>query len=122
MTTLENAVVIISSNKKVVVNIKRILKNTGIKNIALVDIFCMNSRFDEIKELLNNTQLLKIFYGCTIKVFDHMVNTFNLQNRMDLKYAKILTPEIITRHYWESCFKIFPATISHDERSFNEEI
>jgi len=82
-------------------DISKILKKSGIKKTVIIDIRSMNDKFLQIKEYLDDYDLLKIFYGGSKEVFDNMVETFKLQGRQDLTYIGVV-PLIrkITSYYW----------------------
>lgn len=98
----KNAAIIIDSDENRANNVKRILKGAGIKNIAIIDICCLNSQFAQIKELLMvNHTYLKIFHSGSEENFNNMIKVFNLENRKDLAYVntKLNTRDIVI-HYW----------------------
>lgn len=99
-----------------------ILRESFIKNIAVIDMQCMNSKFVQIKELLDDSLNLKIFHGGNTKIFNDMLETFYLQKRTDVVYVQRLNRQEIVRAYWNYYFKKFPPTISKREGSFGEEI
>ena len=82
-------------------DISKILKKSGIKKTVIIDIRSMNDKFLQIKEYLDDYDLLKIFYGGSKEVFDNMVETFKLKGRQDLTYIGVV-PLIrkITSYYW----------------------
>ncbi|MBU6430978.1 MAG: hypothetical protein KGJ58_03650 [Patescibacteria group bacterium] len=107
--------IIIEPSGKIERDLKDILKRSGIINIVIVNLYCMNTRFEKIKELTKDGANLKIFHGGNAEIFNNMLEAFDLAERNDIEYMERLKiPEIVIS-YWKFYFKNFPATISKNE-------
>ena len=115
---------IISEEKSIIIELnrqmeraKKILKKTRIKNVAIVNILCLNQaeQFMQIKKLTANYALPKIFHGGNIKMFENMIDVFGLKGRKDFLYINSLKISEIVISYWNYRFGIFPPTVSKNE-------
>ncbi len=124
LITSQKVAVIIEPDRKNEKEAKRMIKKLHLKKIAIVNICCMNTQFHQIRELINNKALLKIFHGGTVKIFNDMLEVFQLAGRNDFRYVVKLEISKIMIFYWKHHFGIFPPTISKSARGglSNEEI
>jgi len=111
---------IISEEKSIIIELnrqmeraKKILKKTRIKNVAIVNILCLNQteQFMQIKKLAADHALPKIFHGGNIKMFENMIEAFDLKDRKDFLYVDSLKVSKIVISYWNYRFGIFPPTV-----------
>lgn len=111
-----SAVIIESSGN--VKNVVDILKESFIKNIAVIDIRCLDDRFTQIQELMNNNTRLKVFHSGNTETFSKMVKSFDidLAKRRDIVHIQCLNRKEIVRSYWGYYFEKFPSTVSRSFR------
>lgn len=64
-----------------------ILKESLVKKLHIVNLLCLYSHFHDIKKLLDDPDMLKIFHGGSQKIFNDMITQFELSNREDFYYA-----------------------------------
>lgn len=116
--------IIIEPSEKFFYELRIELRRSGIKKVAIINIFSMNmnSEFVRVKKLIDDNSLLKIFHGGSLKIFNDMIENFNLRGRDDLKYLKILDITKVVFYYWNHYYKNFCPTVSGREENFGEEI
>ncbi len=105
MTTLVNtSLEIIDSDKNKARIIRKGLDKSEMTSTVAINIWCINNHllFPQIKKLIEDCNFFKIFYGGNEHNFENVVNSFDLQSRVDVIYAG--TKFEITKHlvcgYW----------------------
>lgn len=82
----------------------KILKNSHIKKIAIIDIRCLNQQFVEIKRLTTDCIYTKIFCGGSKEIFKRMIEVSGLEDRKDILYIHKLSVAEIVISYWKYRF------------------
>ena len=85
MATLQKCpVIVIDPDEDRAEKVRSMLKRS-MENIAVINTKCLFPRFQEINELINDSSLLKMFYGCSENFFKETIENLSLKSG-ELKY------------------------------------
>lgn len=125
MNTLDSKIpaVIIEPNFQKIIEVKRILGKLSRLRIAIINMYCFNNNFLEIRSLLKDDTCLKIFHGGSETNFNNMVESLSAKDRKDVKYIKDkLGSKNVAKCYLNYLFQPFTPTVSLHLSSVFEEL
>ena len=99
--------------KKMNDEVKRVLGRLKMKKIAVINIHCLNNKFLEIKNLMNDCAYLKIFHGGSEINFNDILRSFSMEDRKDVMYISgKLESRKVADCYQKYIFQPFSKTFS----------
>ena len=110
MTALNNGeIIVVDTDEALSFNIKYMLANS-LKNVALINTRCICGRVEEISQIMKDSFLLKMVYGCDEREYDAVINNFQPAGDVFHLGKRFFFSEAVTCYWKNKGFEQFNPT------------
>ena len=110
MDTFGN-IIIFDPDESISFNVKYMLVNSYIKNVAIINTHMLCSGYEEIAHIVKNSSYLKMFFNCNEEEYKKIIANFS--SAVDVFYLgkRLFIPEVVICYWKNKGFDQFSPTL-----------